>query len=102
MKKLIIIGIFFLAALNLHSQEAPLSVVREISGTYDIVNYYEVMKNGDLPEMADLHVKAAFADFQVLYIHNLTHGELWRHISRKENSIYRQMMIEFIQSHIEG
>lgn len=120
-----------------------------ISGTYDIVNYYEVMKNSDRPEMADLHVKAvfgennsdfidaspityldslsipmlvmvdrylinytkifeeklqetAFGDFQVLYIHNLTHGELWRNISRKENSIYREMMIEFITSHVQG
>ncbi|MEZ4772019.1 MAG: alpha/beta hydrolase [Bacteroidia bacterium] len=120
-----------------------------ISGTYDIVNYYEVMKNSDRPEMADLHVKAvfgennsdfidaspityldslsipmlvmvdrylinytkifeeklmetSFGDFQVLYIHNLTHGELWRNISRKENSIYRDMIIEFITSHTQS
>lgn len=117
-----------------------------ISGAYDITNYYEVLKNGGRPEMADLHVKAVFGenvqdfadasptnyldslsipmlimtdgalfnytrifedkvletgfrDFQVLNIHNMSHGMLWRDISRKENSIYRAMIIDFINSH---
>lgn len=120
-----------------------------ISGTYDIMDYYETLANGNRPELADLHVKAVFGEdqsdfeeaspvsylgnlsvpmlimadhnlfnyskifedrlletdfrnFQVLYIHDLSHAELWRHISRKEKSAYREMIITFIASHCES
>ena len=33
-----------------------------ISGTYDIVNYHEVFKNGNRPELATLHVEAVFGN----------------------------------------
>ncbi|MEP3208783.1 MAG: alpha/beta hydrolase [Maribacter sp.] len=33
-----------------------------ISGTYDIVNYHEVFRTGERPELAELHVQAVFGD----------------------------------------
>ena len=51
-----------------------------ISGTYDIMDYYNALKNGARPELADLHVKAVFGDDEsnflkaspVNYIENLS------------------------------
>lgn len=50
-----------------------------ISGTYDIVNYYEVFRTGERPELAELHVQAVFGDTKedfikaspVTYLENL-------------------------------
>lgn len=39
-----------------------------ISGTYDILNYYEVMKNSNQPELAELHVQAVFSQTQEDFI----------------------------------
>lgn len=45
-------------------------------------------------------LETEFRDFQVLYIHDLSHAELWRHISQRESSMYRQMMIDFMGAQI--
>jgi poly(3-hydroxybutyrate) depolymerase len=52
-----------------------------ISGTYDILDYYNALKHGARPELADLHVKAVFGEDEskfskaspVNYIINLSH-----------------------------
>ncbi|MDP5171082.1 MAG: alpha/beta hydrolase [Bacteroidia bacterium] len=44
-------------------------------------------------------LEADFHDFQVLYIHDLSHGQLWRDFSHNEQSIYRQLLIDFILAH---
>lgn len=119
-----------------------------ISGTFDIVDYHEVLLNGARPELAKLHVEAvfgntkegflqsspthyldhlkipmliicdnnlyqytklfeeriretAFRDVQVIYDYHLTHGQLWRNLSFSEKSVYRNVMIDFIESHLE-
>jgi hypothetical protein len=34
---------------------------------------------------------------EVLHIHRLNHGQLWRELSHAEKSVYRDMMVEFIR-----
>lgn len=36
-----------------------------------------------------------FTDFNVVHVHHLSHGDLWRHLAR-ENSIYRALIVDFI------
>ncbi len=119
-----------------------------ISGTYDIVNYHDVLLNGGRPELAKLHVEAVFGDrvdgfkgaspiayldnlsipmlvvcdndlynytklfeeriretefrdVQVVYSYNLSHGGLWRDMSFSEKSVYREIIINFIETHSE-
>ena len=119
-----------------------------VSGAFDIPDYYEILKNSERPELADLHVKAVFGsteedfnkasgttylkelqipmlliadgalfkytkifedkireeteytDFDVINVHHLGHGPLWRNLSHEENSIYRDMMVAFIKKHM--
>ncbi|MBB6324563.1 poly(3-hydroxybutyrate) depolymerase [Algoriphagus iocasae] len=119
-----------------------------ISGTYDIVDYYNVMLNSGRPELAELHVEAVFGkgtesfkqaspvsylqnlsrplllisdnnmynysklfeekirmtefrNMQVVYSYELSHGGLWRNLSFDEQSIYRQIVIKFIEKNSE-
>lgn len=68
----------YLNELGLES--SVLKGVIPISGTYDIVNYHEVFRTGERPELAELHVEAVFGDtleaFQnaspVSYLDNLS------------------------------
>lgn len=116
-----------------------------ISGTYDIENYHDVFKNGDTPELAELHVEAVFGnsreaflnasptsyldnleipmllisdnaldrytrlfeerlqetgfkDYEVIYVKDLNHSELWRNLSNRSESIYRESVIGFIRN----
>ncbi len=39
-----------------------------ISGTYDIPHYYKILKNGNRPELADLHVKAVFGNNEIDFL----------------------------------
>ena len=39
-----------------------------------------------------------YRDFQVLHIHHMGHGELWKHLSYDENSIYRDFIVHFIRT----
>lgn len=41
---------------------------------------------------------AEYRNFQVLHIHRMGHGELWKHLSYDENSIYRNFIINFIKT----
>lgn len=115
-----------------------------ISGAFDIMNYHEVFKNGNNPELAKLHVEAVFGDtekdfinasptsylenlgvpmllisdnaierytrffekelkktdftkYEIIYVPDLNHAELWRNISLDDSSIYRASIIEFIR-----
>jgi len=51
-----------------------------ISGTYDIIDYHNVMQNGSRPELAQLHVEAVFGNKKedmrkaspIHYLHNLS------------------------------
>lgn len=114
-----------------------------ISGTFDIVNYHEVFKNGNNPELAKLHVEAVFGDtqeeflnasptsylenlgipmllitdnaidrytrffekelkktdftkYEVIYVPDLNHAELWRNISFDDSSAHRDAIVKFI------
>lgn len=116
-----------------------------ISGTYDIIDYHNVLLNSGRPELAKLHVEAVFGkgienfrqaspvaylynlsiplllisdnnmynysklfeekvrktefrNMQVVYSYDLSHGGLWRNLSFDENSIYRQIIINFIRT----
>ncbi len=42
-----------------------------------------------------------FRDFQVLHIHKIGHGDLWRNLAQ-EQSIYRSFIIDFIRAEIDG
>ncbi|GAB4411874.1 MAG: hypothetical protein OHK0039_17360 [Bacteroidia bacterium] len=61
-----------------------------------------VMADGNLSGYTDLlqsrMLETAFRDFQVLHIHDLSHVQLWRHLSG-ERSIYRDMIVAFIWDH---
>lgn len=46
--------------------------------------------------------ETGFRDIQSYYFHDIAHGDLWRNMSYEEKSIYRNLMIEFIQSKIES
>jgi len=49
----------------------PLNIIKgmiPISGTYDIVNYHEVFKNGNNPELAELHVEAVFGNSKEAFL----------------------------------
>lgn len=119
-----------------------------VSGTYDIINYHDVLSNSGRPELAELHVEAvfgkgaenlrraspvtylhnlsaplllisdnnmydysklfeekiratAFRKVQVVYAYDLSHGGLWRNLSFGEQSIYRQVILNFIESHLK-
>lgn len=119
-----------------------------ISGTYDIIDYHNVLLNSDRPELAQLHVEAVFGseketlkkaspiiylnhlsapillisdnnmynysklfeekvratsfrNMQVVYSYDLSHGRLWRNLSFEEKSIYRQIIINFIETNLE-
>lgn len=119
-----------------------------ISGTYDIINYHNVLLNSNRPELANLHVEAVFGkgteafkqaspvtylqnlsiplllisdnnmynysklfeekvrmtefrNMQVVYSYDLSHGGLWRNLSFDEQSIYRQIIINFIETNSE-
>lgn len=37
-----------------------------------------------------------FTDFNVVHVHHLSHGDLWRHLAQ-EKSIYRAMIIDFME-----
>ncbi|MBM1105024.1 alpha/beta hydrolase [Aurantibacter crassamenti] len=37
-----------------------------------------------------------FREVQVVYAYNLTHGELWKNLSYADTSIYRELIIDFI------
>ncbi len=39
-----------------------------------------------------------FRDVQVVYAYNLSHGELWKNLSLAEKSVYRKIIIDFIES----
>ncbi|MEM9328862.1 MAG: alpha/beta hydrolase [Bacteroidota bacterium] len=43
---------------------------------------------------------AGYGDFEALYIHNMSHAELWRDLSYSEDSRYRDLIIQFIRSHV--
>lgn len=47
----------------------------------------------------DQLLETDFREFEFINVHRLTHVELWQHIGQREQSIYRDLMIEFIQSH---
>ena len=38
-----------------------------------------------------------YRDFQVLHIHRMEHGELWKHLSYDTKSVYRDFIINFIK-----
>jgi hypothetical protein len=42
-----------------------------------------------------------FRDMQVVYSYDLSHGGLWRNLSFDEDSIYRQIIINFIETNSE-
>lgn len=118
-----------------------------ISGTYDIIDYHNVLLNSSRPELAKLHVEAVFGstvkdfkeaspitylknlsipmllisdnnmynysklfeerirvtefrDMQVIYSYDLSHGGLWRDLSFAEKSIYREIIINFIETNL--
>lgn len=118
-----------------------------ISGTYDIMDYRNILLNSNRPELAKLHVdavfgstdedfkkaspityldnlsipillvsdsnmynysrlfeerirKTEFTNMQVAYSHNLSHGELWRDLSFSEKSLYRAIIIAFIETNL--
>jgi hypothetical protein len=39
-----------------------------------------------------------YRNFQVIHIHRMGHGELWRHLSYDENSVYRDFIVNFIKT----
>lgn len=39
-----------------------------------------------------------YRNFQVLHIHHMGHGELWKHLSYDDNSIYRDFIVHFIRT----
>lgn len=41
-----------------------------------------------------------FRDMQVVYSYHLSHGELWRNLSFDEQSMYREIMINFIETNL--
>ncbi len=42
-----------------------------------------------------------FRDIQVVYAYDLSHGELWRNLSFDEESIYRHLIINFIETKLK-
>jgi len=42
-----------------------------------------------------------FRDVQVVYAYNLSHGELWKNLSFSEKSVYRKIILEFIESNVK-
>jgi acetyl esterase/lipase len=45
--------------------------------------------------------KTEFRNMQVVYAFDLTHGELWKNLSFKDNSIYRDIILNFIKSNLK-
>jgi hypothetical protein len=40
----------------------------------------------------------SYRNFQVIHVHRMGHGELWKHLSYDENSIYRDFIVNFIKT----
>lgn len=57
----------------------------------------------DYTRIFDEQIRAStdFTDIEFLYINHISHGDLWRHISRRDGSIYRNMIIDFIERWFE-
>ncbi len=43
--------------------------------------------------------ETGFTDVQVVYSHDLRHGELWQNLSHEDESFYRDAMLYFIRTH---
>ena len=43
-----------------------------------------------------------FTDVKVVYAENLSHDGLWKNLSFSNNSFYRQIILDFIESNVEG
>ena len=37
-----------------------------------------------------------FRNFQTIYVHRLSHGDLWRHMSKEKHSLYRDLVCDFV------
>jgi carboxylesterase type B len=42
-----------------------------------------------------------FRNVQVVYAYNLSHGELWKNLSFSDTSVYRKIILDFIESNVK-
>lgn len=47
-------------------------------------------------------LETGFREFQALHLHQIGHGDLWRHLSYENESTFRNYIIQFIRDHQTG
>lgn len=69
----------------IHALTAPMLLISE-TNTFKYTNLFE-----------DRLREKEYKPLEVLHVHRLNHGELWKNLSYSEQSIYRDMIVDFIR-----
>ena len=91
------VGSVFGLSAREFEEGSPVSYIDSLSTPMLLISEMNTFKYTNLFEDRLREVK--FQELEVLHVHRLGHGALWRELSHSPHSIYRDMVIDFIKRH---
>lgn len=89
------VGSVFGLSIKELEQASPTSYIDSLSRPMLLISETNTFKYTNLFE--DRLRERKYKELEVLHIHRLGHGELWKELSYSQHSIYRDMMADFIK-----
>lgn len=89
------IGSVFGLTMKEFKQASPSSFIDSLSTPMLLISETNTFKYTNLFE--DRLQEINYKELEVMHIHRLKHGELWKDLSYSEQSIYRDMIVDFIK-----
>ena len=94
------VGSVFGLSAKEFEEGSPVSYIDSLSTPMLLISETNTFKYTNLFE--DRLRDAKFQELEVLHVHRLGHGALWRDLSYSPHSIYRDVIIDFIKRHSDN
>ena len=94
------VGSVFGLTMKDFEQASPTSYIDSLSAPMLLISETNTFKYTNLFE--DRLRDIAYDSLEVLHIHRLSHGALWKHLSYAEQSIYRDVIFDFIKRNADN
>jgi dipeptidyl aminopeptidase/acylaminoacyl peptidase len=93
------VGSVFGLTMNEFEQASPSTYVDSLSAPMLLMSETNTFKYTNLFE--DRLRSINYKELEVVHVHRLGHGELWKDLSYSKQSIYREVIVAFIRRHSE-
>ncbi|HET9486542.1 MAG TPA: alpha/beta hydrolase [Chryseosolibacter sp.] len=94
------VGSVFGLTMNEFEQASPSTYIDSLSAPMLLMSEANTFKYTSLFE--DRLRLINYKELEVLHIHRLVHGELWKDLSYSKQSIYREIIVAFIKRHSDS